>query len=109
MRAGLENAGEILRSARIAAGLSLRAAAQRAGTSHATFAAYESGRKEPTLRTLLRLLRACGVDVDIEITPRIRERNGLARGKELEEVLTLAEQFPARVETELPFPRFGVR
>jgi transcriptional regulator with XRE-family HTH domain len=109
MRADLAKAAELLRTARISAGLSLRAAAEKAATSHATLAAYEAGRKAPTLPTLLRLLRACGFAADLEISPRIRERNGLPRGRELEEVLKLAEQFPARPQRDLSFPRFGIR
>jgi len=35
--------------------------------------------------------------VEIRLERRIRERDGLARGDELEQVLRLAEQFPVRV------------
>ena len=105
----LERAADTLREARLAAGLTLRAAAERAGTSHATLAAYEAGRKSPTLTTLARLLRAYGFAADIELSPRIRERNGLERGKELEEVLRLAEQFPSRQRKELPPSPFPTR
>lgn len=44
-----------LRRTRLAAGLSLRALAERAGTSHATLAAYESGRTIPRVDTLDRI------------------------------------------------------
>jgi transcriptional regulator with XRE-family HTH domain len=99
----------LLRSARRRAGLSLRAAAAKAGTSHATVAAYEAGRKSPSIVTLLRILEAWGFAADIVLSPRIRERGGLARGKELEQVLALAETFPARVDRALSYPRFGTR
>ena len=105
----LERTADTLRQARLAAGLTLRAAAERAGTSHATLAAYEAGRKAPTLTTLARILRAYGFAADLDLSPRIRERNGLARGKELEEVLRLAEQFPARARKELPPSPFTAR
>ena len=97
-----------LRRARQAAGLTLRAAAERAGTSHATLAAYESGRKAPGLHTYLRILSAYGYAADVELSVRVREVDGYARGEELEEVLALAEQFPARHAKKLPYPRFGV-
>ncbi len=101
--------GSTLRSARLRARLSLRAAAEKAGTSHPTVAAYESGRKSPTVTTLLRILDAYGFSADIVVSPRVRERDGILRGKELEDVLALAEAFPARVAKTLEFPKFGAR
>ncbi len=95
-----------LRRARSAAGLSLRELAKRAGTSHATILAYEKGAKTPGAATFLRLLEACGYGVDIALTPRIRTRDGLDRGEELEQVLRLAEQFPVRVPKKMTYPRF---
>ncbi|MBM4244223.1 MAG: helix-turn-helix transcriptional regulator [Deltaproteobacteria bacterium] len=109
MRRSLEGAAGTLREARLAAGLTLRAAAERAGTSHATLVAYEAGRKSLTLTTLARILSAYGFAADLELSPRIRERNGLARGRELEEVLLLAEQFPSRPRRELPPSPFTAR
>jgi transcriptional regulator with XRE-family HTH domain len=95
-----------LRRARSAAGLSLRELAKRASTSHATILAYEKGTKTPGAATFLRLLEACGYGVDIHLTPRIRRRDGLDRGDELEQVLRLAEQFPVRVPKKITYPRF---
>ncbi|MCR9278334.1 MAG: helix-turn-helix domain-containing protein [Pseudomonadaceae bacterium] len=93
-----------LRETRLAAGLTLRALAVRAGTSHATISAYEGGRKVPSAETWLRLLDACGFGVDLTLRPRIRESNGVPRGEELLAVLELAEQFPARPDKTLRFP-----
>jgi transcriptional regulator with XRE-family HTH domain len=107
MEIGKTLASNLLRRARLRAGLSLRAAAERAATSHATLAAYESGRKIPGLTTYLRLLNAYGYGVDIELSLRIRERDGYPRGEELEAVLELAGQFPARHSKKLNYPRFG--
>ena len=47
-----------LRDARQRSGLSLRAAAKRAGTSHSTLSAYEHGGRMPSLNTLSRILEA---------------------------------------------------
>ena len=101
--------GEFLRVARLRAGLSLRGAARTAGTSHAAVAAYEAGRKSPSVPTLFRILAAYCFAGEIVMSPRIRERDGIPRGQELEEVLALAEAFPARVDRALSFPRFGLR
>ena len=46
--------------------------------------------------TLLRILEACGFAIDCQLSQRIRERGSLDRGRELEEVLNLAAQFPSR-------------
>ncbi len=100
-------AARILASARQRAGLSLRAAAERAGTSHATLVAYEKRRKTPTVTTFLRLLKAYGYAADIELSPRIRSQDGYPRGDELQDVLELAAQFPARHTKTLRYPKFG--
>jgi transcriptional regulator with XRE-family HTH domain len=96
-----------LRRARTTAGLSLRELARRAGTSHATLLAYENATKVPTVATFLRVLESSGYAVDIQLSPRIRERDGLDRGEELRQVLELAEQFPARLSRTLTCPKFA--
>lgn len=93
-----------LQQARQAAGLSLRELAARAGTSHATLLTYEQGKKMPTVTTFLRILEAAGYAVDIQLSKRIREKDGIPRGEELEAVLRLAEQFPATVSKRMDFP-----
>jgi transcriptional regulator with XRE-family HTH domain len=98
-----------LREARAAAGLSLRELAVRAGTSHATLAAYEQGKKMPSAATFLRILESAGFAVDIELSPRIRVRDGIERGRELEDVLDLAEQFPARRRKTTGYPKITRR
>jgi transcriptional regulator with XRE-family HTH domain len=77
-------------------GLSLRQLARQANTSHGTLSAYIKGSKSPSTATLERIIGACGFSMDIALRPRIRFSNGVPRGEELAEVLTLAEQFPIR-------------
>lgn len=102
------DASVALRHARLGAGLTLRALAERSETSHATLAAYESGRVTPRVDTLDRILRAAGYEATItmrrrpDATPAERE----AKGRELREALDLAGQFPARHDPDLPYPRF---
>jgi transcriptional regulator with XRE-family HTH domain len=102
-----QRGAELLRDARRRAGLSLREAARRAGTSHATLVAYERARKVPSVATFLRILDACGFAVDVELSPRIRWQDGIYRGDELEQVLRLASQFPAKARRYMDHPRFG--
>src|SRR6476659_5275700 len=99
------HAGAVLRSARRRSGLSLRELARRAGTSHSTLAAYESGRKVPSVETLNRVMRAAGFVVGAEVTPVVGGADPDDRGRELVEVLELAAQFPARHAAALEFPR----
>ncbi|MAT83327.1 MAG: hypothetical protein CMQ43_12215 [Gammaproteobacteria bacterium] len=105
-RKGRNQVALTLRRARLDAGLSLRELARRAGTSHATILAYEQGTKTPGAATFLRLLEACGYGVQIRLDRRIRERDGLERGEELEQVLRLAEQFPVKVARHMSYPRW---
>ncbi len=100
------DAAAILRRARLRAGLTLRALAARAGTSHSTLSAYESGRKVPTVETLARIVRAAGYELGVEFTPAVGGDDRAARGRELAEVLDLAERFPARHAATLDFPVF---
>ena len=63
---------EFIREARRAAGITQVALATRARTSQPTLAAYESGRAEPRLETLQRLIEACGCDLVLSVRPRVR-------------------------------------
>jgi transcriptional regulator with XRE-family HTH domain len=100
------DAATVLRRARQRAGCSLRDLAARAGTSHSTLAAYESGRKVPTVETLTRIVRAAGFELGGELSPAVGGPDREARGRELAAVLHLAEQFPARHAPALEFPVF---
>ncbi len=62
-------AGGLLRLARMDAGISQRELAQRAGVPQSMIAAYERGRREPTLPTLLRLLEAAGFELRLHLVP----------------------------------------
>lgn len=103
------DAARLIRMARRRAGVTLRELAQRAHTSHSTLAAYEQGRKTPNVDTLDRILTACGFRVDVTLTTRPTDvaADPAARGRELVEVLELAEMFPARHNRMLIAPKFG--
>ena len=60
-------AANIIKLARHDSGLSQRGLAKRAATSQAAIAAYESGRRSPTLETLTRIVRAAGQDLRIQV------------------------------------------
>lgn len=103
----MENfAGRLIASARTRSNLSLREIARRAHTSHATLSAYIKGSKSPTTATLARIIEACDMSLDTQLRPRIRRRGSLPRGQELEQVLHLADQFPAHPKRKPGFPIF---
>jgi transcriptional regulator with XRE-family HTH domain len=107
------DAGDAIKRARLQAGLTQHALAARAGTSQATISAYESGRKQPSLATLDRVLAATGSR--LEVVPRERavrraSRRELERvGRTLRDVMELAEALPVKHARALEFPRLVPR
>lgn len=96
----------ILRRCRRHAGLTLRALAGRAGTSHPTLSAYEARRKSPNTDTLERIVEAAGYQLDLRPAtwrPRDPERHA----QEIVEVLELAAAFPAEHRPVLEAPILG--
>jgi predicted nucleotidyltransferase/DNA-binding XRE family transcriptional regulator len=61
---GAMDAAAIIKDARARAGLTQAALARAAGTSQPTLAAYESGAKSPSVRTLDKIVRAAGFSLD---------------------------------------------
>lgn len=102
-------AATVLRRARTESGLTLRSLAQRAGTSHSTISAYETGTKTPSVETLNRIVRAAGFELDVQLARRITVApdGPTDRGRELEAVLELASHFPARHAPTLDAPIFA--
>ncbi len=62
-------AGGLLRLTRRQTGLSQRQLAALAGVPQSMIAAYEMGRREPTMPTLLKLINAGGLDLRLELVP----------------------------------------
>jgi uncharacterized protein len=62
-------AAGLIRLARDKAGLTQTELAVLAGVSQQTISAYETGRKEPTLPSLQRLLEAAGFELRIRLEP----------------------------------------
>jgi transcriptional regulator with XRE-family HTH domain len=105
----MTNPGSMLRDARERAGLTQSALANRAGTSQATLSAYESGAKQPTLDTFLRLIAAAGSTLTVEPAPAAQvaapTRAQLGHvAKTLPEVIGLAEALPHRHHRALAYP-----
>ncbi|HEX9645004.1 MAG TPA: helix-turn-helix transcriptional regulator [Acidimicrobiia bacterium] len=62
-------AAGLLRTARDRAGLSQADVAKQAGVTQQAISAYETGRREPTLPTLQRLLAAAGFELRLHLAP----------------------------------------
>jgi uncharacterized protein len=87
----MELPNTLVRELRIAAGLSQRALARRAGTSQPAVARYERGAATPSWQTLQRLAGACGQRVrisaeavpdphDVELAGTLRRKRRSAGG-----------------------------
>jgi transcriptional regulator with XRE-family HTH domain len=72
-------AGNLIGLARKESGLTQRDLARRAGTSQAAIAAYEAGKRSPTLDTLARIVRAAGKDLRIRLEAADDHDEWLAR------------------------------
>ena len=59
----------LLREARLRAGLTQDALAERTGKNRPQIARWESGAVTMTLEALLELVRACGFDLPLELIP----------------------------------------
>src|SRR5437016_11927351 len=97
----MSSTAELLRQARLKAGLSQRQLAQRAGTAQSVIARIERGQTSPTWETMERLLAAAGVELRPQLelpvvvgshmlaeVPRIL---GMTPEQRLEEVKNLSE------------------
>lgn len=91
--------GDELRAARTAARLTQTELAAAGATSQAAVSAYEAGRKAPSVATLDRLLRACGVRLGVAGPDLARN------GRHLADAIALAEALPYRPRRVLGYPR----
>lgn len=62
-------AADLIREARLRAGLTQAALAERAGTSQPAIARWESGRSVPSMDVVFDLVRAAGLDLETAIVP----------------------------------------
>ncbi|MCY3576866.1 MAG: helix-turn-helix transcriptional regulator [bacterium] len=100
---------ELLREARRRKGLSQAELATRAGTSQPVISAYEHGRRDPTTRTLRRLVAAAGGRLELRLAsepPDIPPPASLEEhASRLIDVLLLADAIGHRNRTPLAYPR----
>jgi len=73
-----ELAGNLLRRARVGAGLSQAELGARAGLTQSVISTYESGHRQPALPTLAALIDAAGYELAIEVRPQPRRLSRLS-------------------------------
>ncbi|MEA1903759.1 MAG: helix-turn-helix transcriptional regulator [Actinomycetota bacterium] len=61
---------QLIIEARRRAGITQRELAYRLGTHQPVVARWEKGTTEPSLRNVIRAVRACGLDLNISVTER---------------------------------------
>ena len=60
---------DLIREARLRAGLTQYELAERSGRERSVIARWEQGTVAPSIETLVELVRACGFDLPLELVP----------------------------------------
>src|SRR6266511_1372570 len=68
-RMGSMRSGDLIREARLRAGLTQYELAERCGRDRSVIARWEQGTVAPSVETLVELVRACGFDLPLELVP----------------------------------------
>lgn len=76
--------GDLIREARKRAGLTQTELADRAGTAQPAIARWESGRTAVSLDDVIRLVRLCGLDLELHLVER--DDSDLAQASRLAEL-----------------------
>jgi transcriptional regulator with XRE-family HTH domain len=75
------------------------------GTSASTLSAYESGRSVPSVRTLERLVRSAGFELQVSLQLALAEPDH-RRSETIERLFHFTDQLPRRQRGLLQFPKF---
>ena len=65
----MSRGGQLIREGRQRAGLTQASLAGRVGTTQSAVARWESGSTSPSLDTVVRVLRACELDLEVAVVP----------------------------------------
>jgi transcriptional regulator with XRE-family HTH domain len=74
----------LIREARRRSGLTQRELGERAGTTQSAVARWESGRTSPDLATVHRLVRLCGLDLEVALVEP--DDSDLAQARRLQDL-----------------------
>lgn len=94
-------AAVILRRARELSGLTQQELADRSGIAAPTISAYETGRRDPSVTNLVRLLDDAGLALALQESVRTH------RGRRLDQALSLTDVLPRDGHDDEPLPPTG--
>jgi transcriptional regulator with XRE-family HTH domain len=91
--------GDVIREARLRAGLSQHELAARSGRDRSVIARWEQGTVSPSLDTLLEIVHACGFDLPLELVlrndaadDRLRRNARLSPERRVQQMLRLGSR-----------------
>ena len=94
---------DLIREARLRAGLTQHGLAERSGRERSVIARWEQGTVAPSIETLIELVRACGFDLPLELVPhnraaedRLRKNAFLSPERRLGRMLQASAKAPGR-------------
>ena len=90
----LVKGGELIKEARRRAGLSQTELAGRIGTGQSVIARWEAGHRSPAFETVVQAVRACGLELTVEIAAKDPDTSEL-----IDEMLALTPQERLRYMT----------
>ena len=101
---------DLIREARLRAGLTQQELAQRSGRERSVIARWEQGGSAPSLETLLDLLAVCGFDLPLELADRdeaafarLRENAFLSPERRVDQMLQARVKLTAQGDELAPF------
>jgi transcriptional regulator with XRE-family HTH domain len=75
------SSGSLIREARLRAGLTQAEVAARVGTTQSAIARWEAGKARPSLETLTRILRSCGLELRLALSSYDPDESSLLERK----------------------------
>ena len=106
---------DLIREARLRAGLTQQELAQRSGRERSVIARWEQGGSAPSLETLLDLLAVCGFDLPLELAERddralalLRENALLSPERRVERMLRARAKPAAKAGRRRPFDPYAI-
>lgn len=95
----MADAADLLKTARRSAGMTQQELGRKAGVTQSVVSAYENGRREPALSTLVKLINATGQGLDVSSSPPITRESAEFRlliESHREELITTLTSLGAR-------------
>jgi transcriptional regulator with XRE-family HTH domain len=106
---------DLIREARLRAGLTQYELAERSGRERSGIARWEQGETAPSIETLLELIRVCGFELPLELVPldesslaRLRQKIVLTPERRVEQMLRARARLAAKENERLAFDPYAI-